>query len=85
VIVEQSEGSVPMPMIGMLIAWLTLIFTSYGYRAPQNAVVVSMLLVSAALISASIYLVLDMDVPFKGPVQVSIQPIRRALIEMQAP
>ena len=41
--------------------------------------------ISAALIAASVYLVLDMDVPFKGPIQISDQPIRRALTEMQAP
>lgn len=85
VIVEQSEGSLPTPILGMLLAWLTLIFASYGYRAPQNAVVASMLVISAALIAASVYLVLDMNVPFKGPIQISDQPIRRALSEMQNP
>ena len=76
-IVEQSEGAIPAPIIAMLIAWLTIIFASYGYRAPQNRVVVSMLLVSAMLISASLYFVLDMDVPFKGPVRISYQPYHR--------
>jgi hypothetical protein len=85
VIVEQSEGSLPTPILGMLLAWLTLIFASYGYRAPPNIVVVSMLLISAALMAASVYLVLDMNVPFKGPIQISDQPIRRALNEMQTP
>ncbi len=49
------------------IAWLTIIFASYGYRAPKNAIVVSMLFLSALLISGSLYLVLDMDIPFKEP------------------
>lgn len=85
IIVEQSEGTIPTPIIGMLIAWLTLIFASYGYRAPKNAVVVSMLLISATLISASLYLVLDMDIPFKGPIRISYQPYHRALSEIKAP
>ena len=85
VIVEQAEGSVSPPIIGMLIAWLTLIFISYDYRAPRNAVVIVMLLVSSALIAASLYLVLDMDRPFKGVVRISDQPIRRALNEMKIP
>ena len=85
VMVEQSEGSLPMPILAMLLAWLTLLFLSHGYRAPQNAVVVSMLLVSAVLIAASVYLVLDMELPFKGPIQTTDQPIRRALNEMQTP
>jgi len=84
-VVEQSEGTIPMPIIGMLIAWLTLIFASYGYRAPKNKVVISMLIVSALLISTSLYLILDMDVPFRGPIHISYYPYHRALSEMQAP
>jgi hypothetical protein len=85
IIVEQSEGAIPSPIIGMLIAWLTLIFASFGYRAPKNAVVVSMLLISSMLISASLYLILDMDIPFKGPIRISYEPYHRALSEMQEP
>ena len=84
IIVEQSEGMVPNAIVGMLIAWLTLIFASYGYRAPKNAVVTTMLVTAAMLISASLYLVLDMNIPFSGPIRVSYQPYHRALMEMQA-
>lgn len=81
-IIEQSEGSLPMLIIVMLSAWLVLIFASYGYRAPTNAVTIPTFLVSAFLISASIYLVLDMNQPFSGPIQISDAPYRRALAEM---
>jgi hypothetical protein len=37
-----------------------------GYRAPANAVISSMFVTSAALVAQSIYLVLDMDIPFSG-------------------
>jgi hypothetical protein len=82
-IVEQSEGVIPGPLIAMLVAWLTLIFASFGYRAPRNPMVIGMFTVSALLIASSVYLVLDMDIPFHGPIQVSDQPLRRALAEMQ--
>jgi hypothetical protein len=82
-IVEQSEGAIPGPLIGMLVAWMTLIFASFGYRAPRNPMVIGMFVVSSLLIAASVYLVLDMDVPFHGPIQVSDEPLRRALAEMQ--
>lgn len=78
-LVEQSEGNIPTPLIGMLIAWLTLIFISMGYRAPPNTTVVACLTTAAALAAASIYLVLDMDIPFAGTIQISIAPLRRAL------
>lgn len=67
----------------MLIAWMTLIYASFGYRAPRNPMVVSMFTISALLIAASVYLVLNMDIPFHGPIQISDAPLRRALAEMQ--
>jgi len=82
-IVEQSEASVPRLIIWMLMAWMTLIYGSFGYRAPNNLMVVGMFVVSAALIAASVYFVLDMSVPFHGPIQVSDAPLRRALAEIQ--
>ncbi|MGK4361138.1 hypothetical protein ACSMFQ_16830 [Ectopseudomonas chengduensis] len=82
-IVEQSEGTIPMPLIGMLVAWMTLIYASFGYRAPNNPMVIGMFALSALLIAASVYLVLDMDIPFHGPIQISDAPLRRALAEMQ--
>lgn len=82
-IVEQSEGAIPGPLIGMLLAWMTLIYASFGYRAPRNPMVVGMFTVSALLIAASIYLVLDMDMPFSGIIQISDLPLERALAEMK--
>ncbi len=82
-IVEQSEGVIPLPLIFMLSVWLVLIFASFGYRAPKNMIVVAMFVVSALLISASLYLVLDMDIPFTGMIQISDAPLQRALAELQ--
>jgi hypothetical protein len=83
VLVEQSEGAIPWPLIAMLVAWLALIFASFGFRAPRNAITVSTFVVSAALIAGALYLILDMDVPFSGPIQISSAPLERALAELQ--
>lgn len=83
ILVEQSEGTLPMPIIVLMVAWLLLVFASFGYRAPHNAVVMSSLVVSAALIAGAIYLILDMDVPFNGPIQVSPAPLQRAIAELK--
>lgn len=83
VLVEQSEGAIPWPLIAMLVAWLALIFASFGFRAPRNAITVSTFVVSAALIAGALYLILDMDVPFSGPIQISSVPLERALAELQ--
>jgi hypothetical protein len=83
VLIEQSEGSIPSPLIAMLVAWLVLIFASLGFRAPRNAITVTTYVVSAALIAGALYLILDMDVPFSGPIQISPAPLQRALVELQ--
>ncbi|WP_167514638.1 DUF4239 domain-containing protein [Mesorhizobium intechi] len=83
VLIEQSEGAIPWPLIAMLVAWLALIFASFGFRAPKNAITLATYVVSAALIAGAIYLILDMDVPFSGPIQISPAPLERALAELQ--
>jgi hypothetical protein len=81
--VEQAEGAIPVPLLAALVAWLILIFGSYGFRAPRNLVVVGSLVVAAGLIAGSIYLVMDMEQPFSGLMQVSFAPLQRALAEMR--
>lgn len=82
-LVEQAEGSLPRPLMLMVVAWLVLIFAIFGFRAPRNAVVVTGFIAAAALIGGAIYLIVDMDVPFEGPIQVSAAPLQRALTEMR--
>ena len=84
-LVEQSEGSIPMPLIALMVAWLVLVFASFGYRAPRNLVTTTSFVVSAALIAGAIYLILDMDVPFEGTIQVSPAPLERVVAELTRP
>jgi hypothetical protein len=78
VLIEEAQATIPPVFLVMLVAWLVLIFASFGYRAPRNIVVLATLFVAALLIAGSIYLILDMDVPFEGPIQISPAPLLRA-------
>ena len=80
---EQSDSSFPSPLICILVGWLTLMFATLGFRAPRNAVVVSTTIAAAALISAAIYLILEMSTPFSGPIQLSDRPLVRAAEEIR--
>lgn len=82
-LLEQGDGTIPPALVIMLVAWLTLIFASFGYGAPRNAFVATTLVVSAILISASLYLILDMESAFSGPIQVTSKPAQRALLELR--
>jgi hypothetical protein len=82
IIVEQSDGTIPMPLLVLLAAWLMAIFASFGYRAPRNAVVISSFMLASLLVASAVYLILDLDVPFSGPIKVSPAPLERAVVEM---
>jgi hypothetical protein len=83
IVVDQSGGTIPRPMIAMLIIWLIVIFASFGYQAPRNRVVTSTFIVAALLVSAALYLILDMDAPVSGLAKTSNVPFQRALAQFQ--
>jgi hypothetical protein len=82
-LIGQAEGTIPPPLIVLVGAWLIAIFANLGYRAPLNVLVVATLVMSAILVSAAIYLILDMDVPYTGAIHVSLQPLERAIALLQ--
>lgn len=82
-LIEHWDGTVPAPLLAVLTAWLTLIFASFSYRAPANAIVVSTLVVGAALISSALFLILDMDSPFTGSIRVSPTAMETALAHIR--
>lgn len=81
--VDQSGGTIPPPLIVMLVVWLATIFASFGYQAPLNKIVAVSFVLAALLISAALYLILDMDQPLSGLVKTSNAPFERALQHFQ--
>jgi hypothetical protein len=82
VVVDEAGGTIPMPMTAIVVCWLTLIFASFGYRSPPNAIAAASFVV-ALLISSGLYLILDMDAPASGLIQASDRPLQHALSELQ--
>jgi hypothetical protein len=83
VVVDAAGGTIPTPPIVIVIGWLVIIFASFGYRAPHNAVVIASFVLAALLMSCTLFLILDMDAPTTGLIQVSNQPFQRVLAELQ--
>jgi hypothetical protein len=79
---EQRASSVSMPLLVVLISWLTIIFVSFGLFAPFNATVLTSLFVSALSFSGAIFLILEMYTPYGGLIQVSNAPLRAALAHL---
>jgi hypothetical protein len=72
-----------MPMIVLLILWLSAAFAGFGYRAPDNAIVRVSFLLAALLISGGLYVIFDMDTPSSGLFRTSNFPFQRALSHLQ--
>lgn len=77
--IEESDNSLPTPMLVVLIAWLSAMFVGFGMLAPRNATVGVALLVGALSVSASIFLIEEMNHPLDGMIHISGAPMHNAL------
>lgn len=75
----QRDSSIPTPFLVVMVLWLVLILGSFGLFAPRNTVAVATLLVSSLAIASAIFLILELDRPFDGMIQVSSAPLRNAM------
>ena len=81
-LIEQSRGSIPTPFLVVLVFWVAVIFASLGLFAPRNGTVYTIIFVAAFSVAAAIFLILEMDQPFEGLLQISSEPLRNALAEI---
>jgi len=62
-----------------VVFWLSMLFVSFGLFAPRNAIAVLTLLISALSVAGALFLILELDHPFSGLIQISSAPLRNAL------
>jgi hypothetical protein len=75
----QRTGTISLPLLVILLFWLSLIFAAWGIFSPRNVVVATALLACALAVSGAVLLILEMDQPMSGWVKVSDLPMRKAL------
>ncbi|HKP65225.1 MAG TPA: DUF4239 domain-containing protein [Casimicrobiaceae bacterium] len=80
---EQSRGSLSWPFFIVLVFWLTMLFLGFGLLAKGNVTVTAALMLGAVSVAGAIFLILEMNRPYGGVMQVSIAPIRDALQNMR--
>jgi hypothetical protein len=78
----QKGSSIPTPFLVVMVCWLALILASFGLYAPPNAMTLFTLLVCALAVSSAIFLILELDRPFEGLMQISGAPLRDALAQL---
>ena len=78
-LVAQSVASISNPMLIILVSWLVVIFLGFSVLAPPNPTVILALMVSALAVSGAIFLILELDQPFGGLIQISSEPMLNAM------
>jgi hypothetical protein len=78
----QRGTSILLPLLIVLVFWETAVFLSFGLFAPTNATVIITLLVCALSVSSAMFLMLELDHPFSGLIQISSEPLRNALAHL---
>jgi hypothetical protein len=78
----HSGGSISMPVVGVVVLWFTILFVSFGLYGPPNPIVIATLFICAIAVSGALFLVLDLDSPFEGILQISSAPLRNAIAHL---
>jgi len=78
----EKGSSIPVPFLVVMVAWLALLFASFSLFAPPNPTVVVTLLTCALAVSSAVFLILELDRPFAGTIQISSAPLRAALEQL---
>jgi hypothetical protein len=78
----QKSSAIPLPFLVVLVFWLAVLFASFSMFARPNATAVVALVLSALSVAGALFLILELDHPFDGLIQLSSDPMRRALAQL---
>ena len=78
-LIGDANNTITMPFYRMMVFWLCVVFASFGMSAPRNGVAAVFILLVALSVAGAVYVILELDDPLDGLVEVSDQPLRNAL------
>ncbi|MCC8392028.1 hypothetical protein LJ656_05455 [Paraburkholderia sp. MMS20-SJTR3] len=81
-LIEEAHSSISRPFFKTLTFWLGVIFLSFGLIAPRNALALVTIMLGAVSIASAVYVIVDLDTPFSGPIVVSSGPLRDTLAHL---
>jgi hypothetical protein len=81
-LIEQSQGALSWPFLFVLVSWMTILFFGFGLIAQGNGTVIAALFVGSLSVAGAVLLILQMNQPYGGWIQVSSAPLRDALSQL---
>jgi hypothetical protein len=79
---EQANSTISTALLCILTFWLAILFVSFGMFAPTNSTVVIALVMAALAVSGGIFLMMELNSPFTGILQISSAPFDDALAHL---
>jgi hypothetical protein len=76
---QQSGSSVSTVFLVIMTFWLSVTFLSFGLFAPLNATVICTLALCAFSVAGAVFLILELDHPFSGMIQIPKETLRSAV------
>jgi hypothetical protein len=61
------------------VSWLSIIFAAFGLFSPYNGTLIFFFVMCAFSAAGAIYVILEMDTPLDGFINISVAPLREAL------
>lgn len=80
--VVRSKRTIPNLVLVVVVAWLVLIFIGLGVFSVTNPTVFAGLVICAFAFASSIFLVLELDMPYSGLITISGDSLRAAATEV---
>jgi hypothetical protein len=79
---EQLGGSIPVPFLTVLVFWICMLFLGFGLFSSPNPTITVALLVGALSVACAIFLILEMNDPYRGLMRISDEPLRNAMVQI---
>ena len=79
---QQSGSAISTPFLIVLVFWLSVIFAGFGMMAPPNPTTTVVLLLCALSVAGALFLILELDRPFEGLIQIPSTPLVNALAQL---
>jgi len=79
---EQLGSAISWPFLAVLVFWISMSFLGFGLFARINATVTIALLVGALSVAGAIFLILELNEPYRGIMRISYEPLRNTMAQI---
>jgi hypothetical protein len=78
----RQGTAISTPLLVVVVFWLSVNFLSFGLFATRNSTVMVALIIGALSVATAVYLILELDSPFRGLLRISEEPMRAVIAQI---